>query len=70
MNDFCRNNPVALIERDIDALMARIPTLPTWAAHQICRWDWLGRNEHEAQEAYLEDARSESEYAHSEGAHQ
>lgn len=33
-------NPVTLIEHDIDRLMQLIPGLPAWAAHQICGWDW------------------------------
>lgn len=32
-------------------------------------WKWQGRNEHEATEAYIEDARAETEYSHSTGAH-
>lgn len=70
MNTFFSADPISLINADIDRLMRRIPALPAWAAHQICGWDWLGRNEHEASEAYLEDARAENEYAHSKEAHQ
>lgn len=62
-------DPVSFIDADIDRLMERLPALPAWAAHQICGWSWLVRNERESREAYLNEARAETEYAHSEGAH-
>ena len=63
-------NPVTLIERNIEAFMAAHPTLPAWAAHQICGWAWLDRNVYESPGIYLDQARAENDYAHSEGAHQ
>ena len=63
-------DPVTTINHDIDRLMAAIPSLPAWAAHQVCGWSWLGRDEREPAEAYIDDARAESESSHSEGAHQ
>ena len=70
MDDLSKNNPVAAINRDIDRLMQRLPALPAWAAHQLCGWSWLAKNERESREAYLSEVRAETEYAHSEGAHQ
>ena len=64
------DNPVILINANIDALMARNPALPAWAAHQICGWDWAEAGQSETDEEYIDQARAEIEYAHSEGAHQ
>ena len=66
---FAEPDPVTLINADIDRLVARIPALPAWAAHQICGWSWAARDLREPAEAYIECVRAESEYSHSEGAH-
>lgn len=65
-------NPVSAINADIDSLMARLPRLPAWAAHQLCGWGWQSRGKRgpTAEEAEREERRMESEYSHSEGAHQ
>jgi len=63
------DNPVTLINHDIDRLMQRLPALPAWAAHQICGWDWLHRNERESAQAYVRQAQAETEANHREGAH-
>lgn len=68
-DDLAKNNPIAAINRDIDRLMARLPTLPAWAAHQIAGYKWAAKGQTESAETYLEEAQAENEYSHRDEAH-